>query len=70
MAQKTAKAGKKATAALATLDREGLEKELTEARRDLYLLRMKQAAGELKATHEVRLHKNRIARALTFLSAL
>lgn len=67
MAQKTAQASKKAPAAL---DREGLEKELAAARRDLYLLKMKQSAGELKETHQVRVHKRRVARALTAISAL
>lgn len=68
MAKKTTETGKK-TAALAKLDREGLVKELNEARRDLYLLQMKKVAGELKETHQVKLHKKRVAQALTFLSA-
>lgn len=69
MAKKTTESGK-ATSALAKLDREGLVKELNEARRELYLLQMKKVAGELKETHQVKLHKKRVAQALTFLSAL
>ncbi len=68
MAKKTTGAGK--NAALLKLDREGLVKELTEARRELYLLKMKNVAGELKETHQMQLHKKRVARALTFLKLL
>jgi ribosomal protein L29 len=68
MAKKTTGAGK--NAALLKLDREGLVKELTEARRELYLLKMKHVAGELKETHQMKLHKKRVSRALTFLKLL
>lgn len=70
MAKKPTAASKKETANLAGLDREGLEKELATARRELYLLQMKKVAGELKETHQLRAHKKRVAQALTFLSAL
>jgi ribosomal protein L29 len=69
MAKKTTESGKQ-VAALAKLDRSGLEKELSEARRELYVLQMKKNAGELKETHQVRLHKKRVARTLTAISAL
>lgn len=66
MAKKTTENGK--NAAIAKLDRAGLVKELNEARRELYLLQMKHVAGELKETHQMKLHRKRVARALTFLS--
>lgn len=66
MAKKTTENGK--NAAIAKLDRAGLVKELNEARRELYLLKMKHVAGELKETHQMKLHRKRVARALTFLS--
>ena len=66
MAKKTTENGK--NAAIAKLDRAGLVKELNEARRELYLLKMKHVAGELKETHQMKLHRKRVARVLTFLS--
>ena len=68
MAKKTTETGKNAD--LLKLDRAGLVKELNESRRALYLLQMKKVAGELKETHQVKLHKKHVARVLTFLSAL
>lgn len=68
MAKKTTESGKKA--ALVKLDRAGLVKELNDARRALYLLQMKKVAGELKETHQVKLHKKHVARVLTFLSVI
>ncbi|MFZ3232569.1 MAG: 50S ribosomal protein L29 [Patescibacteria group bacterium] len=68
MAKKTTETGK--NAALLKLDRAGLVKELNDSRRALYLLQMKKVAGELKETHQVKLHKKHVARVLTFLSVI
>lgn len=69
MAKKTTETGKK-NAALLKLDRAGLVKELNEARRELYLLKMKNVAGELKETHQMKLHKKRVSQILTFMTIL
>lgn len=64
---------KKATAlkdlkALRALDTAGLQKELTTTEKELYILRMKHVANELKQPHLLAAHKRQIARIQTLLT--
>jgi ribosomal protein L29 len=64
---------KKATAlkdlkALRALDAAGLQKELTATEKELYILRMKHVANELKQPHLMAAHKKQIARISTLLN--
>ncbi len=53
---------------LAALDAAWLAKELKEARQELYVLKMKHIANELKQTHLIKAHKTYIARLETYLN--
>jgi len=55
--------------ALAQLDAEGLKKELLTAQKELYVLRMKHVANELKQTHLLRANRAYIARLNTYVNA-
>jgi len=64
---------KKATAlkdikALRALDAAGLQKELTATEKELFVLQMKQVAGELKQSHLIASHRRQIARIKTLQS--
>jgi large subunit ribosomal protein L29 len=64
---------KKATAlkdlkALRALDTAGLQKELTATEKELFVLQMKQVAGELKQSHLIASHRRQIARIKTLLT--
>ena len=54
--------------ALIQLDAQALRKELFEAQKEYYVLRMKHVANELKQTHLLRAHKSYIARLNTYLN--
>ncbi|EKE30091.1 MAG: hypothetical protein ACD_2C00046G0003 [uncultured bacterium (gcode 4)] len=62
--------GLKDNKALATLDAEGLRKELSKANQDLYVLKMKHLANELKETHLLKAHKSYVARLNTYLKGI
>lgn len=48
--------------ALSALDKEGIEKEIRTAEKELFLLNMKHRANELKQSHTLKLHKKYLAR--------
>lgn len=54
--------------ALAALDAAWLAKELKKASEELYVLKMKHIANELKETHLLKAHKSYIARLKTYLN--
>lgn len=51
------------------LDRSELQTELESARRELYILSMKQQLGELKQTHQMKAQRKYIAQVSTFLTS-
>ena len=61
--------GLKDNKALAQLDAQALAKELKTAQEELYVLKMKQIANELKETHKLKAHRAYIARIKTYLNA-
>jgi ribosomal protein L29 len=61
--------GLKDNKALVLLDAEGLKKELNKAKQELYVLKMKHVANELKETHLLKAHKAYVARISTYLNA-
>jgi ribosomal protein L29 len=62
--------GLKENKALVLLDAEGLRKELSKAEQELYVLKMKHIANELKETHLLKAHKSYVARISTYINAL
>lgn len=54
---------------LRALDRAELQSELEGARRELYILSMKQQLGELKQTHQMKIQRKYIAQISTFLTS-
>ena len=54
--------------ALNQLDNEWLKQELNKAKKELFVLRMKNFANELKQTHLIKMYRKYIARLNTFLS--
>lgn len=62
--------GLKDNKALALLDAEALRKELTSAKQELYVLRMKNVANELKQPHLIKEYKTYVARINTYLNAI
>lgn len=54
--------------ALIQLDEDALKKELSKANQELYILKMKFLANELKQTHLLKAHKSYIARLNTYLN--
>ncbi|EKE25955.1 MAG: hypothetical protein ACD_4C00487G0011 [uncultured bacterium (gcode 4)] len=50
------------------LDNEALNLELNKAKKELFVLRMKNCANELKETHLIKAHRKYVARLKTFLS--
>ena len=58
----------KALTDLRVLDQSELQTELNGARRELYILTMKQQLGELKQTHQLRAQRKYIAQVSTFLT--
>jgi ribosomal protein L29 len=64
---KTSKNEMKDIASLAALDRADLVAELTLARKQLYLLKMKKAANELKQSHQITLYRTYVAQIQTML---
>lgn len=61
--------GLKDNKALAALDKEALVKELKSAQKELYVLRMKHIANELKQSHLLKAHKSYVARLNTYINA-
>lgn len=53
---------------LSQLDNDALKKELNTAKKELFLLKMKHFANELKETHLIKLYRKYIARLNTFLA--
>ena len=53
--------------ALYALDVDGLKRELTTAQKELYILRMKHVANELKQPHLLRTYKKQVARIQTLV---
>lgn len=52
------------------LDNEWLKQELNKAKKELFILKMKQFSNELKETHLIRMYRRYIARLNTFLSQI
>jgi ribosomal protein L29 len=59
--------GLKDNKALALLDAEALKKELKKVQEELYVMKMKHMANELKQSHLLKAHKAYIARLYTYL---
>lgn len=55
---------------LQTLDSEWLLKELKEAQKELYILKIKKVSNELKETHLLKMYKTYIARINTYLEII
>lgn len=55
---------------LQTLDAEWLLKELKEAQKELYILKIKKVSNELKETHLLKMYKTYIARINTYLEII
>lgn len=53
--------------ALNQLDNEWLKKELDKAKKELFVLKMKKVANELKQTHLLKLYRKYIARLSTLI---
>ncbi|EKD66485.1 MAG: hypothetical protein ACD_49C00038G0019 [uncultured bacterium (gcode 4)] len=56
--------------ALNQLDKEGLNKELLKAKKEMFILKMKHFANELKQTHLIKAYRKYIARLNTFIHKL
>jgi|GEM_PF-1038869 ribosomal protein L29 len=54
---------------LKTLDRKGLQDELSLARKELFVLTMKKELGELKQSHLIRKKRKYIAQISTFITS-
>lgn len=61
--------GLKDNKALSQLDKQALTKELNKMQAELYILKMKHVANELKQSHLLKAHKSYIARLNTYLNS-
>lgn len=60
--------GIKDIASLNQMDNEALKQELNIAKKELFVLKMKQFSNELKETHLIRNYRKYVARLNTFIS--